>query len=110
MPWEVWIAIPRGRRIPEARQTRIRVVTMIGTSFTLETQERSFEGVTVKVFSLEKTIVDCFRLRRLVGHDVAIEALREALNGQKINVSKLMHLADQLRSRRLIQPYVEALL
>lgn len=110
MPWEVWVAIPRGRRIPEARQTRMRVVTMVGPSYILETQERSFEGVSVKVYSLEKTIVDCFRLRRLVGHDVAIEALREAINGQRINVSKLMQIAEQLRSRRLIQPYVEALL
>lgn len=110
MPWDVWLAIPRGKRIPTTRQTRIRAVTMTGTSFELGREEHIFEGVRVKVFSLEKTIIDCFRLRRLVGHEVAVEALREAINTQKIDVSQFLQLAGQLRARRLIQPYLEAML
>lgn len=110
MPWDVWLAIPRGKRIPITRQTRIRAVTMTGASFDLGCEEHIFEGVSVKVYSLEKTIIDCFRLRRLVGHDVAVEALREAIGTKKIDVSKFLHLAGQLRSRRLIQPYLEAML
>lgn len=110
MPWEVWVAIPRGKRTPTTRQTRIRAVTMTGASFDLGREEHLFEGVSVKVYSLEKTIIDCFRLRRLIGHDVAIEALREAIHLEKIDVSKLLQLASQLRSRRLIEPYLETLL
>lgn len=110
MPWDVWLAIPRGKRIPTTRQTRIRAVTMKGASFNLGREEHIFEGISVKVYSLEKTIIDCFRLRRLVGHEVSVEALRESIHTQKIDVSKLLQLAGQLRSRRLIQPYLEAML
>ncbi|MBX3115219.1 MAG: type IV toxin-antitoxin system AbiEi family antitoxin domain-containing protein [Fimbriimonadaceae bacterium] len=110
MPWDVWLAISRGKRIPSTRQTRIRVVTMTGANFDLGREEHIFEGVRVKVYSLEKTIIDCFRLRRIVGHEIAVEALREAINAQKIDVSKFLHLAGELRSRRLIQPYLEAML
>ncbi|MFN8219322.1 MAG: type IV toxin-antitoxin system AbiEi family antitoxin domain-containing protein [Fimbriimonadales bacterium] len=110
MPWEVWVAIPRGRRIPATRQTRMRAVTMSGANFKLGTEEHTFEGVRVKVYGLEKTIIDCFRLRRLIGHEVAVEALRESIRAQKINVSTLTELADHLRSRRLIEPYLEAML
>jgi predicted transcriptional regulator of viral defense system len=110
MPWEVWISIPRGKRIPVSRQTRIRAVSMTGLNYDLEVNELSLEGVTVKVYSLEKTIVDCFRLRRLVGHDVPVEALRQAMNAKKIDVSKLLSLAARLRSRQLIQPYLEAMI
>lgn len=110
VPWEVWIAIPRGKRIPKARQTRIHAVTMSGKNFQIEQEEHLYEGATVKVFSLEKTIIDCFRLRRLVGHDVAVEALRDAIGTKKIDVSNLLHIAGQLRSRRLIEPYLEAML
>jgi len=109
-PWEVWLAIPRGRRIPTTRLTRIRAVTMSGANFALGREEHKLEGVSVQVYSLEKTIVDCFRLRRLVGHEVAVEALREAVNSRKIDVSMLIQLAGKLRSRRLIEPYLDAML
>lgn len=109
MPWEVWMAIPRGKRVPKIRQTHIRAVTMSGDYFKLATEEHIFEGVSVKVYSLEKTIIDCFRLRRLVGHDAAIEALREAVSQRRANAALLLQLAGQMRSRRLMEPYIEAL-
>ena len=37
------------------------------------------EGVEVPIYSVAKTVADCFKHRRHVGEDVAIEALRDAL-------------------------------
>jgi predicted transcriptional regulator of viral defense system len=110
MPWEVWVAIPRGMRIPRSRGTRIRAVTMTGLNYELGIEQCEFEGIEAKLYSVEKTIVDCFRLRRLVGHDVPVEALREGLRGHKIDLAKLLDIAQKLRARSLIQPYVEALI
>jgi predicted transcriptional regulator of viral defense system len=110
MPWEVWVAIPRGQRIPVNRQTQMRAVTMTESSYKLGVDSHTFEGVQVCVYNLEKTIVDCFRLRRLVGHDVAPEALRDAIRSCKLDMSKLTEYAVQLRTWRLMQPYLEALL
>lgn len=110
MPWEIWVAIPRGNRIPKTRRTRFRAVTMMNDNYRLGIVEFFFEGVSVRAYSLEKTIIDCFRLRRLVGHDVGVEALREAISKGKINPSELLALANKLRARRLIEPYLEAML
>lgn len=110
MPWAVWVAIPRGRRVPIGRSTSMRVVTMSGENFTLGIEVRHFESIPVKVYSLEKTIVDCFRLRHLIGHDVPVEALRDALSHRRLDPSAFLQIADKLRARRMIEPYLEALL
>jgi predicted transcriptional regulator of viral defense system len=109
MPWEVWVAVPRGQRQPAARLTKLRTVTMSGAAYDLGIQIHEFEGVKTKVYSLEKSIVDCFRLRRLIGHDAALEALKEAMKDRKLNMNELINIAAQLRARNLIEPYLEAL-
>jgi hypothetical protein len=38
-----------------------------------------FEGVQVRCYSKEKTVVDCFRFRNKIGVDIAIEALKKIL-------------------------------
>lgn len=83
---------------------------MSGLNYELGIEEHVFEGVPTKVYSLEKTLVDCFRLRRLVGHDVPIEALRESIQARRVDLNIFMSIADQLRAKRLIQPYLEAML
>jgi len=35
-------------------------------------------GVQVRVFSVAKTVADCFKFRNKIGPDVALEVLREA--------------------------------
>ncbi len=109
-PHKVWIAVPRQKRIPRARSAQIRVVRMSPLQFDTEIEPHKIEGITLRVYSLEKTIIDCLRLRHLVGHDVGVEALKEAMKQQKVSVSKLMDVAKCLKSTGIVSPYVEALL
>lgn len=108
-PTEVWIAIPRGKRIPKSRGARLRVITMIEPAFSMGIQNVEMEGVPVRVTSPTKTIVDCFRLRRLVGQDVAVEALKEGLRSRKTNADDLREIAIPLRAWTTMRPYLEAL-
>jgi predicted transcriptional regulator of viral defense system len=41
--------------------------------------EQAIDGFPVKLYSIEKTIVDCFKFRNKIGTDVALEALKEYL-------------------------------
>jgi predicted transcriptional regulator of viral defense system len=108
LPHEVWIAIPRGRRPPKARNANLKVVTMSHSTFDLGIETMVFEELPVRVYSLEKTLVDCFRLQSLVGHDVGVEALRDALSQRKVNLSNLTKLAQQTRTWTRLRPYLEA--
>lgn len=70
-------------------------------------EEHTIEGVTVKVFSAAKTVVDCFRYRHKLGLDVALEALRDYL-ARGGSPDDLWKLAQACRMARVMQPYIEA--
>ncbi len=110
LPHEVWIAIPRGQRPPKPRGTNLRVVTMTDTAYELGVEIKEFEGIAVKVYSAAKTVVDCFRLRRLVGYDVGPEALKDAMRQRLFTLDKLHETAITLRTWTTIRPYVDAFL
>jgi len=53
--------------------------------------------------------VDCFRFRRLVGKDVAFEALREALRERNASTDEIWRAAEVCRAKSLVGPVLEAL-
>ncbi|MCC6575012.1 MAG: type IV toxin-antitoxin system AbiEi family antitoxin domain-containing protein [Planctomycetes bacterium] len=109
LPHEVWIAVQSHSWIPAAKWPKMRVVQMSHGAMKLDIEEHVVEGVTVKVFSAAKTVVDCFRYRRLVGLDVALEALRDFLSRRQRNVEHLQKLASRLHIATVMRPYLEAL-
>jgi hypothetical protein len=53
--------------------------------------------------------VDCFRYRRKIGLDVALEALRDAVGSRKATVDELLRVAEIGRASTVIAPYLESL-
>ena len=68
------------------------------------------EGGELRVFSIEKTIADCFKFRNRVGLDVALEALRDAWSSNRLDLAKLDAMAKICRVQKVLKPYVEALI
>ena len=75
--------------------------------FDLGIEEHRIEGEVVKVYSVARTVADCFRFRNTVGLDVALEALSEAWRGKRLNLDELNRIAKRLRVQRVMQPYLE---
>jgi predicted transcriptional regulator of viral defense system len=100
-PPEVWLAIPHKAREPRLHQPRLHVVRFSGRAWTFGVQETAFEGVRARITSAARTVADCFRYERLLGPEVAMEALQDALRQRKATVAQLAQVADVLRSRRL---------
>ena len=67
------------------------------------------EGVTVRIYGVAKTVVDCFRFRNKIGLDVAMEALRESLRSKKTTINEINRFAKLARLGRVMRPYLEAL-
>ncbi|WP_369039704.1 type IV toxin-antitoxin system AbiEi family antitoxin domain-containing protein [Stenotrophomonas maltophilia] len=108
-PFDVWIAIGNRDRAPRIDWPPLRIVRM--SEKTLEAglePLRSGRG-TLRVTGVAKTVVDCFKYRNLVGLDVAIEALREALRAGTTTMDELWTYARLCRVARLMRPYLEAL-
>ena len=109
LPHRVWIAIPHKARTPRLSTLPVRVVRFSGASLNYGVQHTVFEGVPARITSPARTVVDCFRLRRLVGKDVALEALRDTLRERRATVDEVWRAAEVCRAKSLVGPVLEAL-
>ena len=79
LPNAVWIMIDRTARMPKLRYPRVEVVRASGAARTFGIEHHRIEGIEMPLTTPAKTVADCFRYRRYVGLDVALEALRDYL-------------------------------
>ena len=75
--------------------------------FDLGIEEHRIEGHAVRIYSLARTVADCFRFRNKVGLDVALEALTEGWRSKRLKLDELNRIAKKLRVQRVMQPYLE---
>ena len=108
-PFEVWIMINRAGHRPVIDHPPIRVVYASGRAFTEGVGVYTVEGIEMRVTNPAKTVVDCFRYRRLVGTDVAIEALRDCWLQRKATMDELYRYAKIARIANVMRPYMESL-
>ena len=109
LPREVWLAVPRGTRVPSFAYPPIRVTRIAPALFDLGIEEHRIEGGVVRVYNVVRTVVDCFRFRSKVGLDVAMEALIEARRSRRLDLNELDRVAKALRLDRVMRPYLEML-
>jgi predicted transcriptional regulator of viral defense system len=108
LPPEVWIAVPRGARVPRLMTPPLHVVNVSPAVFDLGIEDHRIERQVVRVYSLARTVADCFRFRNQIGLDVALEALTDAWSSKRLNVDELNRIAKKLHVHRVMQPYLEA--
>lgn len=108
-PHEVWIALRPKTWRPRVTWPPVRVVTFSGAHFDEGIEHHKLEGVDVKVYSVAKTVIDCFRFRNKIGLEVALEALRDALRQRRVRPGELLELAQRQRIATAFRPYIEAL-
>ncbi|MXY53023.1 MAG: transcriptional regulator [Gammaproteobacteria bacterium] len=109
LPRELWMAIPHKARPPRVAEFPIRVIRFSSASLHYGVQDIAFEGVPARITSPARTVVDCFRFRRIVGKDVALEALREALRDRKASADEIWRAAEVCRAKSLVGPALEVL-
>jgi predicted transcriptional regulator of viral defense system len=100
-PAQVWIGIPHKARKPRLPGLQLRIVHFSGPAWTFGVRSIEFEGVPARITAPARTVADCFRLERLVGPEVAIEALRDALRKRLVTIAELGRVEEILPSRRL---------
>ena len=109
LPPGVWITLPRGARTPKSAPFPLEIVYASEPALSANIEQVIVEGVSVPIYDTAKTVSDCFKYRRRIGVDVAIEALRDAINQRKTTASKIMQAAATDRVTNVIRPYIETL-
>lgn len=81
-----------------------------GSAFKEGVEVRKLDRVSVRIFSPEKTLADCFKYRNKIGLDTAVEALKLYRERRKVRIDELLRYATVCRVQKIIRPYLEALL
>jgi len=110
IPHAVDIALPPGKWAPVIDHPPIRVYRFSGDALTEGVQEHERDGVTIRVYSPEKTLADCFKFRNKIGLDVAVEALRMYRRERRTDIQAIMRYAEIDRVSKVMRPYLEAVL
>lgn len=109
LPHEVWLALPEGSQTPAPGYPTLRITRLRGAAYSDGIQTVTEYGAPIRVYSVPKTVTDCFKFRNKIGLDVALEALKDAWRSRKVTMAELRRFAKINRVERVMQPYLEAM-
>ncbi|MFC1524872.1 transcriptional regulator [Planctomycetota bacterium] len=110
IPKHVDIAIPRDTWANRIKYPPVRFYRFSYAAWKAGIEEHTIEKHKIRVYSLAKTVTDCFKFRNKIGMDVAREALKAAVTEKGINLKEIMQYAKICRVDRIIKPILEAML
>ena len=110
IPHEVHVALKRGAEMPRLDYPPIRVYWISNKAYCAGVETHGLDGVSVRIYSPEKTLADCFKFRNKIGLDTAVEAVRFYRERRNVKVDALMRYAEICRVEKVMRPYLEALL
>ena len=109
VPHEVYVALPRGKRTPQIDHPPLRVFHVRDPAYSTGVDVRRMHGIDVPIYDPAKTVADAFKFRRQIGKSVALDALRRYLNRTDRDLPALVEYAELCRVKRVMTPYMEAL-
>lgn len=88
---QIWVSIPASNRI---ENPKYRVIRPSGLSYSLGIQTYHFGKRVVRIYDIEKTVVDAFKYHTL---EVAMKSLKGYMKRKDKNVQKLCDTARRLK-------------
>jgi predicted transcriptional regulator of viral defense system len=110
IPHAVDVALHSRTERPRLDYPPLRIFWFSGPAWSEGVETHLIDDIPVRIYGPEKSVADSFKLRRRIGMDVALEALRLYRRHSGFDVSKLLHYARICRVEKVMKPYLEALL
>lgn len=107
VPGRVWLAIGSRARKPGFDYPPTRIVRFGPRALSLGVHTHMVDGVPVPIFDPAKTVVDCFRFRKHIGLDVALEGLHNVVRTGKAKPAQIVDYARDIRIWSVLRPYLE---
>jgi predicted transcriptional regulator of viral defense system len=110
IPHEVYIALKEGTKAPRIDFPPLSVHRFSEASFEAGIAIYEIDGIPVRIYNQEKTLVDCFKFRNKLGIDVVMETVKMyKTKNAGLNISKLLKYARVCRVEKVMQPYLESI-
>ena len=108
-PKAVWLAIANKAWRPRDEGVALQVVRFSPEALRDGVAEHRLEGRPVRITTPARTVADCFKFRRRVGLDVALEALRDCWRERRCTPDELMAAARTCRVTGIVGPSLDAI-
>ena len=108
IPHQVTVAVPRNARLPSLDYPPIQAYRFADEAYLAGIKTVNIDGVNVQIYSVEKTLVDCFKFRNKLGMDVVLEALQLYRSRKPFKLNELLSFAKLCRVEQVMRPYLEA--
>ena len=105
-PMRMTMAIPSNSHAPKTILP-IDFVYMKKELMSEDVEEFAPNGISIRVFSIERTIVECFKARSRAGINICVAALDDAIAKHKIDWKKLWDAMSRCRMTRIMASYLE---
>ncbi|MFN7454626.1 MAG: hypothetical protein ACK5RO_08195 [Pseudobdellovibrionaceae bacterium] len=102
IPRKTWITVPATKR---TQVSSLKVLRQSDPQWNIGIETKN--GYTIT--SIERTLVESFCYKNMIGSTVPIEALREAVRKKLTTPSKVLDMAKKLGAVHRILPYLEAM-
>ena len=109
IPHEVHVALQRGAEIPRLDYPPIKLYWFSDKTYRAGVETHELDGISVRIYSPEKTLADCFKFRNKIGIDTVVQAVRFYRERRSVNVDALMRYAKICRVAKVMRPYLEAI-
>lgn len=110
IPRVISVAVPRGTHPPLIDYPPTQVHCFSGAAYQSGIEEHIIDKISIKVYSPEKTLVDCFKYRNKIGMDIVLEAIKFYRARKQFNAKKILQYAKICRVERAITPYLETII
>jgi predicted transcriptional regulator of viral defense system len=99
---KVWMLVPETKRI-KARE--LKLIRSRCPRWDIGIKKTKGYWIT----TLERTLIDCLLYKRMVGSQVALAALRQAVAQKKVKPGRIYDMAKSMGVEHRIRPYLEVL-
>lgn len=110
IPRFVDIAITSGSRANKIKYPPVKFYHFSPKAWEAGIENHEIGGHKIRIYSLAKTVADCFKFRNRIGADVAREALKIAVREKHIKPQEIMKYAKICRVDSVIKPMLETML
>jgi predicted transcriptional regulator of viral defense system len=110
IPKYVDMAIPRNTHANRIKYPPVRFYRFAPQAWEAGIEKHKIDGHIIRVYSLAKSIADCFKFRNKIGINIARDALKAAITENNIKPKEIMRHAKICRVDSIIKPILEAMI
>ena len=110
VPHAVDIALHKRAERPRLDYPPLRIFWFSGRAWNEGIETHIVDNTSIRIYGPEKSVADCFKYRRKIGLDIALESLKLYRQRRDFDIDNLLRYAHICRVETVMRSYLEALL